>query len=126
MPGEDEKPPENGYQMLHLFEVMLLAMERRLVERMEENSELARSNWAKHDAELATNTRRIVERFEALEKQLGLHLEEARLHRVASDARVRPVRSAFSWTWDHWRDIVLLAIGLFALVSALVEAGTRL
>jgi hypothetical protein len=115
------EPTSNGLSILHLFEVMLLAMERRLVEKMDDNSRLASERWAKHDIELEQNTKRVVDRFAALETTLGLHLDEANNRKLVAEARTRPIRSSVGWLWDHWRDVVLLAIGLFALLTAITE-----
>ena len=120
-PGVTEPQNGNGLSILHLFEVMLLAMERRLVEKMDDNSRLASERWAKHDLELEANTKRVVERFVALETTLGLHLDEAKNRKLVAEARTRPIRSSAGWLWDHWRDVVLLLVGLFALVSAITE-----
>jgi hypothetical protein len=116
-----EPRDSNGLSVIHLFEVMLLAMERRLVEKMDDNSRLASERWAKHDLELEQNSKRITDRFVMIETQLGLHLAQVRDRKLIVDARSQPIRKALGWLWDHWRDVVLLAIGLFALLAAITE-----
>jgi len=116
-----EPAEENGYRILHLFEVMLLAMEQRLTAKMDDNSRLASERWVRHDREAEA----MVARLAALETTLGLHLDEARTHKLIVDARARPIRSFVGWLWDHWRDLVLLAIGLFALLTTLSELVAR-
>jgi hypothetical protein len=115
--------------LVNLFNGMLLSMEGRLIDKMDDNSRLAAERWAKHDAELSANTKRVVERFEkteaailVLEESLSVHLRREHDEDIANEARVKPVKTVVGFLWAHWRDLVLLFIGLFALMTFLVDA----
>jgi hypothetical protein len=120
-----EPKDANGISVLHLFEVMLLAMERRLVDKMDENTRGAVERWGKHESEHAAHNEAMVERFARLEADLTTHLDEARTRKLVTEARSKPLRTTATWLWDHWRDVVLLAIGLFALIAAITEVVTK-
>jgi hypothetical protein len=118
--------------LIGLFQTMLDAMEGRIIDRLDINSRGATERWQKHDAELATNTARVVARFEKVEtaidlttKALQAHLDREHDDDVRMDARIRPIRGSIGWVWSHWRDIVLLVIGLIALGTFLVESFGR-
>lgn len=111
--------------IITVFERMLLAMEARLVAKMDDNSQAAAERWARHDRELEASTARMEERFQKVEHNLLTvetllegHLQKDREEDLVSAARVAPVKTTFTWLWSHWRDLVLVAIGLIALVNA--------
>lgn len=107
--------------LVNLINTQLALMEGRLSAKMDDNSRLATERWIKHDQELATNTKRIVERFEEIEgslltveRALEAHLDKEHDEEVAMEARVKPVKSIAGWFWKNWRDLLLLFIGLVA------------
>ena len=107
--------------LVQLFNNQLLAMEGRLSAKMDDNSRAAADRWRKHDEELEANTSRIVTRFEKIEGHiikvetvLTAHLDREHDEDVASEARVKPVKTVVGWLWLHWRDLVLLFIGIVA------------
>jgi hypothetical protein len=118
--------------LIGLFQVMLDKTEANIVKVMEGNSARATERWAKHDAELAANTKRVTDRFEDIDAKLQLtadaleaHLDREHDEDVRNDARIRPIRGSLAWLWIHWRDIVLLVIGVIAAGTFIVEAVGR-
>ena len=114
--------------LMSLINSMLQAMEFRILQRLDLNSAAATERWAKHDAELEQNTRRVVARFEQLELALEAtnvlvleHHQREHEKQIVMDARVRPIRGSIKWLWGHWRDVVLLTIGLIALGTFLLD-----
>ena len=114
--------------LVQLFNNQLLAMEGRIVAKMDDNSRAASERWVKHDHELEVNTKRIVSRFEAVEssiltveKALKTHLDREHDEEVASQARVQPIKGFVAWFWRNWRDVLLLAIGIIALLTFLTD-----
>lgn len=133
--------PTNGGQMsvtevtglVQLFNNQLLAMEGRLAAKMDENSRAAAERWARHDQELEANTKRIVARFEKLEaailvveKTLEAHLDREHEEDLITEARVKPVKTVFGWLWSHWRDLLLLFIGLVAAGTFFLDWVTHM
>jgi hypothetical protein len=115
--------------LMSLINSMLQAMEYRILQRLDTNSIAAAERWAKHDAELEQSNRRTADRFERMELALEAtnevvqgHLRKQQDAEIRMDARVRPIRGSLSWLWLHWRDIVLLVIGMIALGTFLVDA----
>ena len=115
--------------LVALFQTMLLATEKRILDAMAENSHAAADRWKKHDDELERNTQRVTERFVALDARLqttadalAAHLDAERVEDIRMDARIRPIRGSIAWLWIHWRDVVLLTIGLIALGTFLIDA----
>jgi hypothetical protein len=118
--------------LIGLFQTMLDRTERNILDRLDDNSKGASARWRKHDDELEVNRGLIVARFEALEAAIATTSKalEALLDRehdddVRMDARIRPLRGSISWLWVHWRDIVLLLIGMVALGTFMVESFGR-
>jgi hypothetical protein len=118
--------------LIGLFQTMLDKTEGRILDAMADNSERATERWAKHDRELEANTRRVAERFAAVDARLQATvgtlqelLDREHDDDVRMDARIRPIRGSLAWLWGHWRDIVLLIIGLIAMGTFLVESFGR-
>lgn len=118
--------------LIGLFQTMLDKTEANIVKVMEGNSERATERWAKHDLELAANTKRVTDRFAAIDARLQLtadalqaHLDREHEEDIRMDARIRPIRGGLGWLWAHWRDIVLLVIGVIAAGTFVVEAFGR-
>lgn len=119
--------------LITLFTNLLQAMEHRILSRMDESSLAAAARWKLHDEELERNRIAITARFERNEKAMR-ELEEAlenllqREHDedLVVEARVRPVKTVFGWLWAHWRDLVLLFIGLVAAATFLLDWLTHL
>lgn len=124
--------PSEITSLIGLFQVMLDRTERNILDRLDDNSKGASARWRKHDEELATNRGLIVDRFERVEAAIATTSKalEAVLDRdhdddVRMDARIRPLRGTLGWLWAHWRDLVLLLIGLIALGTFMVESFGR-
>jgi hypothetical protein len=119
--------------LVSLFDKSLERMENRLIAKMDENSQGAAARWKRHDEELTANTKRIVERFEKLEKALDEHIQVANLHwakdereEIANEARIKPIKGIAGWLWRNWRDLLIIAIGLMAFAAAWGEWFGRL
>lgn len=121
-----EQTPPNGtltggdmLALLAHITGLLEAMEGRIIDRLNSNAAGAADRWKKHDEELAANTKRVVERFEAIEAELlevsrCLHGHIAKEHdeEVAMQARVKPVRTFGLWMAQNWRSIMLALLAL--------------
>jgi anti-sigma-K factor RskA len=114
--------------LVGLFQGMLMGTESRILAAMADNSRAAAERWAKHDAELAANTERVTKRFAELDSRLETtaaalksYLDREHDDDIRMDARIRPIRGSIGWLWAHWRDVVLLTIGLIALGTFLVD-----
>ena len=112
--------------LIGLFQTMLDRTERNILERLDENSRGATERWAKHDAELAENTRRVVARFEAIEGAVREHHQLAHEAQIRSDARIRPLRYSVAWLWTQRRDIVILLIGIGVLSTFILDFITHI
>jgi hypothetical protein len=131
----DQPQPPNGNglsgaDMLALIAHMtdlLSKMENRIMERLDDNSRGASERWAKHDRELEANTKRVIARFEIVEadlltvsKALGGHLDREHDEELATQARVKPIRTVGLIVVQNWKSI---ALALFALLGILGWAG---
>jgi hypothetical protein len=115
--------------LVTLMSGMLDRMEGRIIGRLDDNAQGAAERWERHDKELAANTKRITDRFMVIEAALDEHLQVANIHfakehdsEIATEARVKPVRTAAGWLWANWKTIVLI---LFALLGVLGLAEAR-
>jgi hypothetical protein len=130
----DDPQPTNGNvltatdvtALVSLMSGMLDRMESRIIARLDDNSRLASERWAKHDAELAENTKRVVKRFEVVEADLLTvsnclkgHLDKEHDEELASEIRVRPVKSIGRFVVANWKDILILVIGVLAVLGVL-------
>jgi hypothetical protein len=111
---------------------LLSEMEGRIMNRLDANSQGAAERWRKHDEELAVNTKRVVERFVKIESVLDAHISEANAffakqhdEDVASDARVRPVRTTLAWVIEHWGSILLFLFGLLGFLAIAADVIAR-
>lgn len=131
----DEPQPTNGGYMsaadvtglLSLMDVRLGRMEDRILARLDLNSAGAAERWAKHDADLATNTKRISERFMKIESALDADIALLNAHLAAehdaalvTEARIKPVRMSLSYVEKHWRTIVLWIVMILTLLGVTV------
>ena len=118
--------PTEVTALITLIDARLGRMEDRIIARLDQNSAGATERWAKHDAELAENTKRIVARFLLIEKCLDDHIVIANAHFgrehdavLVSAARQRPVRLTISWLAANWKDLVILAVGILVVLGIL-------
>jgi hypothetical protein len=103
---------------------LLAEMEGRIMDRLAANSQGATDRWKKHDDELAANTKRVVDRFEVIEKDLlemsrCLHGHLAKEHdeEIALQARVKPVRTLGLWMAQNWRSIMLALLAILGVMG---------
>lgn len=133
-PTDISSPPSGAMsasEVLHLvslFDNSLSKMEKRLVDKMDSNSDAARERWVRHDEDLARNRDAAIARFEKIEKSiltvettLNAHLQRKHEEDVISQARVRPIKMSVAWLWAQRKDIILFAIFLMAAMAAAGE-----
>jgi hypothetical protein len=118
--------PTEVTALITLIDARLGRMEDRIIARLDQNSAGATERWAKHDAELAENTKRIAARFLLIEKCLDDHIQIANAHFgrehdavLVRAARQRPVRLTISWLAANWKDLVILAVGVLVVLGIL-------
>jgi hypothetical protein len=106
---------------------LLSKMENRIMERLDDNSRGATERWAKHDRELEQNTKRVIARFEIIEadlltvsKALEAHLDKEHDEELATQARVKPIRTVGLIVVQNWKSI---ALAIFALLGIIGWAG---
>ena len=118
--------PTEVTALITLIDARLGRMEDRIIARLDQNSAGATERWAKHDLELAENTKRVVARFLLIEKSLDDHIQIANAHfgrehdaTITSAARQRPVRLTIAWLAANWKDLVILAVGILVVLGIL-------
>lgn len=130
--------------VISIFERMLLAMEARLVAKMDDNNRLAAERWAQHDAQALLHDQRLVARFESIESRynerflsleksllttsttLETHLKGHEREDIESAARIKPIKGVIGWLWENWRDVVIVVIALAALLTAWGDSIAKL
>jgi len=118
--------------LVSLFQTMLDRTERNILDRLDENSRGANARWTKHDEELDRNREAIAGKFLAMEKRLDDHLVIANAHftrehddDLVMQARVRPVQIGVAWAANHWKDIVILSVGVVGLFAVAADIASR-
>jgi len=118
--------PTEVTALISLIDARLGRMEDRIIARLDLNSAGATERWAKHDLELAENTKRVVARFLLIEKSLDEHMVIANAHfgrehdaELVSRERQRPVRLTAAWLGANWKDLVILAVGVLVVLGIL-------
>ena len=118
--------PTEVTALIALIDTRLGRTEDRIISRLDANSSGATERWAKHDLELAENTKRVVARFLLIEKSLDDHIVIANDHfarehdaTITSAARQRPVRLTVAWLAANWKDLVILAVGILVVLGIL-------
>jgi len=114
--------------LVNLFNGMMIAMEGRLIAKLDENSRGAADRWAKHDRDLETNTARVIARFEKMEsailtveKTLEAHLDREHEENLIMEARVRPVKTFAEYLSRNWKTIFLIIALITTTILAWVE-----
>ena len=119
--------------LLNVFEHMLLAMERRLVEKMDDNSELAAERWDRHDKDSERTLKAIEDRFEkvhglikTVDETLAAHLKKERDEDLVNEIRVQPIVKAVRYVIAHWRTALLIIVSILAILGFSGETLNRL
>jgi len=119
--------------LVTVFERMLLAMENRLVAKMEENTQGAKDRWGLHDRDSERVLRDIADKFlaieqsiELVEQALNLHLKQEADEDLQTQARVRPVLTLFQYLAKNWRTILLLIVSMLAILGFSGETLNKL
>jgi hypothetical protein len=132
----DQPPPNgngvnglSGADMLALLSHitgLLDAMEGRIIDRLNENAAGAAARWTLHDAELARNTQRVIDRFVIIETDLATvskcleeHLKKEEKEDLAAEVRVAPLRAIGHFFVHNWKDILIFILGALVLIGVL-------
>lgn len=119
--------------LVQLFNVMLNAMEGRIVRKIDDYAHSESRRWEEHAADVQRLTESWTTRAIAiettiadLERRLDDHLDKEHDEEVRADARIRPVKTVAEWFVFHWRDLVILGIGIIALLGFLGDTLSHL
>ena len=139
---QEELKPSNGSMsvtevtgLVQLFNNQLLAMEGRLVAKMDDNSRMASERWVKHDHDRERILEDIEKRFGKLEaemcKQTASLAEDLKAHvaiadaywakerdeELILDARLTPVKGAVAYLRRNWKTILLVIVSILAVLG---------
>jgi hypothetical protein len=116
-----------------LFNGMLVAMEGRLIDKLNENSRGATERWAKHDREMDANREAVLSRFAKVETSiltvetcLNAHLDKEHDEELAAKARVQPVVVSAQYLSRNWKTVLLILFSILALAGLIDDATLRL
>ena len=103
-----------------------------IMARLDENARGATERWRLHDEELSRNRASITAKFLKIETALDDHTTVANAHfarehddDLVMQARVRPVQIGVAWAANHWKDIVILGVGLVGLFAVAADILAR-
>ena len=114
--------------LLALLHTMLGDMERRLIQRLEDNSLGATDRWKLHEEAESREHKSLLDMILVVQRDLDSHLLVANAHfqreqksDIAMDARVRPLR----WVLVNRRDILILLFGLLGFFAVAADLLSR-
>jgi hypothetical protein len=114
---------------------LLTDMEGRIMGRLDRNAAGASDRWAlhekKHDEELTTNTKRVVDRFLLVEGKLAEveadltqatkcltdHLKMEERQHIEAEIRVRPLIAVRNFVITNWKDILILIAAILVVMG---------
>jgi len=103
-----------------------------IVSRIDAMERSENDRWRLHDEELERNRTTVTSKFLKIEAQLDAHIKIAndrwaKEHDddVRMDARVRPVQIGVAWAVNHWKDIVILLVGIVGLLAIAADVVSR-
>lgn len=99
--------------LVTLFVTMLASAKAEILMAMNENSNRAGERWGQHEKEHADQLRRL----EVIESALKQHLDAEARDMLVMEARVRPFKVLGTTVALHWRDIVILVLGVLTLLG---------
>jgi hypothetical protein len=118
--------------LVNLFNGMLLAMEGRLITKMDDNSRMAEGRWARHDADSKKLCETFGDRFERIETVLKTtadalqeHLDKEHDEELRAEERVKPVKTIAQYVGRNWRTILLLIVSLLAVLGFSFDTLSR-
>lgn len=111
-------------ELVKLFVSMLHETKNDLLAAMSANSLAAHDRWTRHEAEHAQLMEQWRCELEELSTKFTAH-EEVALARWKEqdheeevfDARVEPLKAGWAWIRKHWRDLLIVMLGLLALLG---------
>ena len=112
--------------LVHAFAEMVRTSTTALSAQITANAEAGRDRWNQFETILHEYQAGIERRLAEIEKTTHEHHAEQERRDIAAEARIKPVRSAAGWVFDHWRDLVLFAMAMVILATFLVETFGRL
>jgi len=111
--------------LVHSFAAMVSAMKSDIIREMTFNAEASKERWTRWERDFEKYQEATDRRIGLLEASVHDHHSQAEKAKIAREAQIKPVRSVFSWLWDHWRDLVLLVIGVMAALTFTAELIAR-
>lgn len=104
--------------LVTLFSGMLDAMERRIINRLDQNATGASERWKAHEKEHTDADKRLCD----MQDLLSDHLNAERDEDLIAQARVAPVKTAFGWFVGNWRTVMLFIFAALAIVGFIGDA----
>ena len=132
MSGPGAFTPDGGVNidaiatLVHSFAAMVSAMKQDILREMASNSEASKERWTRWERDFETYRNLTDGRISILEASVHEHHVKEERREITRQAQVRPIRGAVGWLWDHWRDVVLLAIGIFAAATFAADFVARI
>ncbi len=106
--------------LVSLFNTMLVAMEARIIARLDQNALGAAERWSLHEREHAAHEKAYAE----LEARLDEHIRKSteiwahvREEELREDARIEPIKNGAAWLWANWRTLLLLIVAGIAILG---------
>ena len=119
--------------LIAIFGNMLDRTERNILARLDANSQGAAERWRLHDEQLARDRKAVIDRFTAHEDRInGIDAAMQEHHRlaheeqIATDARVKPVKTVAEWVWANWRTVLLLVVAILAVLGFAGDTASRI
>jgi hypothetical protein len=103
--------------LIHSFALMIQGVEQRITERISANADASKDRWERWETDFRDYRKGIEKRLTLLEASVHDHAEEARQAKIAREAKIRPIRALGLFLVLHWRDILILLIGILALMG---------
>jgi hypothetical protein len=103
--------------LIHSFGSMMTSMEARLSTQIKENAAASKERWMRWETDFKEYRLANDERVNALRRDLDVHLDERQRDEIRWDSRVEPLRTSGMWLGRHWRDLILMILGVLAVLG---------
>lgn len=115
--------------LITVFQAMLDRSERRIIERLDQNSAGASERWTLHEKEHGAIDTRMAQGEAILTEHIAKSMafyEKYHAEEIAEEARLQPFKLSVQWLWANWRTILLLMVALVAILGFSGETLDRL
>lgn len=115
--------------LITVFQNMLDRSERRIIERLDQNSAGASERWALHEREHGAIDTRMAQGEAILTEHIAKSMafyEKYHAEEIREAARLEPFKLSLAWVWANWRTILLLIVALVAILGFSGETLDRL